>query len=108
MKRPRPASSSSGSSRTKTDNGIVKPEPVQTQDILEYQRQQGPKRRERAVAVLSNLVLAFRASRPGVCKWLSREDHILPEIVNIVYTVDFHSKAFKVPLVSSVFPGLTK
>lgn len=51
-----------------------------------------------ASVAMSALVTAVRSSRPGKCKWLSRERAILPEIVNIVFTVSFQSDQFKTPL----------
>ncbi len=42
------------------------------------------------------LVEKFRTAQPGKCKWLSKKTHVLPEIVNIVYTITFQSDAFKV------------
>lgn len=40
----------------------------------------------------------LRATKPVVCKWLSEEEHYLPEIVNIVYTFTLESPHFTPPL----------
>lgn len=37
-------------------------------------------------------------TRPAPCEWLSRETHILPPVVNIVYTTNFKSPCFEAPL----------
>ncbi len=37
------------------------------------------------------LVLGMRKARPAVCEWLSRERHVLPEIVNVVYMLELRS-----------------
>jgi TATA-box binding protein (TBP) (component of TFIID and TFIIIB) len=64
----------------------------------ERKREQARARIEKHQTAMSRLVLGMRNSKPGKCRWLSKEDHILPEIVNIVYTINFQSKAFKTPL----------
>lgn len=43
------------------------------------------------------LVLGMRKARPAVCEWLSRERHVLPEIVNVVYMLELRSATVSGP-----------
>jgi len=48
---------------------------------------------------LANMLKDMRKNtRPAVCKWLSEESYILPEVVNIVYMTSVKSKRFQAPL----------
>lgn len=59
--------------------------------------------RQRVVDRYNQMVIHLLASmrkntRPATCGWLSRETHVLPPIVNIVYTMTFESNRFRAPL----------
>jgi TATA-box binding protein (TBP) (component of TFIID and TFIIIB) len=90
---------------TTTPKDTVTPFPFSDPSKTAVEIKEETLKRERARArienhriAMSRLVLGMRSSKPGKCRWLSKEDHILPEIVNIVYTINFQSEAFKTPL----------
>lgn len=80
--------------RQKASAAVVNEE--QKADLLLKERRS--ERLRIANSAMSLLVTGFRSAKPGKCKWLSRETAILPEIVNIVFTVTFQSDDFKTPL----------
>jgi TATA-box binding protein (TBP) (component of TFIID and TFIIIB) len=45
-----------------------------------------------------SMLLGMRKAKSPTCAWLTKETHVLPQIVNIVYTVTFESPRFKEPL----------
>lgn len=53
---------------------------------------------ERYEKRVKETLTGMRQAQPAVCEWLSREEHILPKVVNIVYTVDYGSEHFTPPL----------
>ena len=91
-------------SRGNDQNTIVVPFPFSdpsktlSSSVQLKEKERARLRIEKHREAMSRLVLGMRSSKPGKCRWLSKEDHILPEIVNIVYTINFQSDAFKTPL----------